>query len=184
MLIKAKLRMDKIKSLSNKMQRVFKLLMFVAPLVSVIYWSLPEYFNSAGISLYTPGNGVNLTFNPVSQVLGFLITLIPLSLLMYIFSRLKNLFENYSNGEVFSETNANIYKKLGQSIFGFVVGNMVAEPLYSLALSFQNSVGDRFVSLGFSGSDFTCLVVGAVVILVSHVMLEAHKLELDAKYTI
>lgn len=176
--------MDKVKTLSGRICGVFQILIFVMPICAVGYWLDPEYFNSMGVSLYLPKSEFEFTYNLYSQFIGFFITLIPLAVITYLLFKLKCLFNNYTNGIVFSEENVIIYKRVGQSLFGLVASNMIAETLMSLALSFQNPIGQRFISVGLGASELSYLATGFIIILISHVMQQANLLDNEAKYTI
>lgn len=168
--------MNNIKSLSVKMCIVFKFLFFLVPALTFLYWISPETFNSFGMNLVEPSKDFGWTLNFTSQSLGFLISMIPTSIIMFGLYKLKNLFDNYSKGIIFSVENTAIYKKLGQALFLLAGADILSHSFMSLALSFQNPVGKRFISAGVGSTEICYLIIGLIVIVISHVMQEALKL--------
>lgn len=178
--------MNKIKFLSARMCVVFKFLFFLLPFLTFLYWISPEkfgFFRMNLVGLSTPDD-FGWTLNLTSKSLGFIISMIPTGIIMFGLYKLKKLFTNYSTGIIFSLENAIIYKKIGQSLFLLAGADILLTPLMSLVLSFQNPIGKRFISIAVDSSEFCYLITGLIIMIISHVMQEAHKLNNEAELII
>ncbi len=177
--------MNKIQSLSQKMQLVFETLLILAPMITISYWTFYEFFEYIGMSWFSfEFYNQPLTINYKSKILAILITFIPTSIIMYGIFKLKKLFHNYSMNRIFTTENVMIYRKLSITLFALALGNIFTTPLLSLALSFQNPVGSRFVTVSFGTTEILTLLVGFIVMTISYVMKKGAELELEASTTI
>lgn len=87
-------------------------------------------------------------------------------------------------GEVFGQNNISYYKKLGKYLFLLACVNFLSTGLMSVALSFQNPHGQRFLCLSIGMAQILPILIGLIIIGISHVMNEAFHLENEPKYTI
>ena len=174
--------MNNIKRLSERMQILFETLLILAPLAVIAYWTFFEFFSFIGLDYFFPHQ--LLTINVKSKILAILVMSIPTGIVMYGLFKLKKLFTNYAANQIFTQDNVLIYRKLGIALFALVIADIVNTPLLSLALSFQNPVGSRFVSLGFGLTEIITLIIGFIVMTISYVMHRAFELEQEAKQCI
>ncbi len=177
--------MNKIQSLSSKMRILFAILFFLAPIFTITYWTFYEFFADIGIKFYSfELSNQLITINAQSKALAILVTFIPTAIIMIGLFKLKKLFTHYAQNKVFTEENVIIFRDLGWALFALVIGDMITTPLLSLALSFQNPVGSRFISATFGSSEIIHLIIGFMVLIISYVMREAYELDVDARHTI
>ncbi len=174
--------MNNIKRLSERMQVLFETLLILAPLAVIAYWTFFEFFDLIGFSYFFQQQPLTINFK--SKVLAIVVMSIPTSIVMYGLFKLKKLFSNYAANQIFTQENVLIYRKLGISLFALVVADILMEPLLSLALSFQNPVGSRFITFGFGLTEIITLIIGFIVMMISFVMHKAYELELEVKHTI
>ncbi|MBS0287260.1 MAG: DUF2975 domain-containing protein [Proteobacteria bacterium] len=177
--------MNKIQSISHKMQILFETLLILAPVATIAYWTFYEFFAQVGINWFSyEFYHQTITVNYKSKILAMIVTFIPTSVIMYGIIRLKKLFFNYSNNLFFTHENVVIYRQLGKALFALVIADILIIPLLSFALSYQNPVGSRFISVAIGSSEIITLIIGFIVMTVSYVMNEAYKLELEAQHTV
>lgn len=189
-------KMNQIQKVSSYLLIVFKCLMIGIPLFFCIEW----YFLETGLfrELITLGilnevvpspeghmklTDIHWTFLTktlgfTSQMVGFLPYLLGLASLTII-------FQNYKRGEIFSVQNAMKFRFLGLLFF---VNGFITQPLsillMTLAVTLSNPPGHRYISLTFGTLNLESLFCGAIVLVISWVMLEASKLYSEQKFTI
>lgn len=175
--------MSEIELFSKKISRLFQIFFFSSPIFTIIFWIYPEQMLSFGIIPF-PIPQEEITFNGLSKLLGFGVSLLPTLIVMALFYMLAKLFKNYQNGEVFSQNNISYYKKLGKYLFLLACVNFLCTGLMSLALTCQNPSGHRTLCLSIGMAQIFPILIGLVIIGISHVMNEAFRLEEEQKYTI
>lgn len=113
-----------------------------------------------------------------SQIIGILPFLISLIVL-------KSIFKNYQQGDIFTSNNAQNFKKLGWLAFidAFFIKSL-SSSLLILAATLTNPPGHRYLTAGFGIPNLTALFLGALLIIISWVMLEASKLQSEQKLII
>lgn len=114
-----------------------------------------------------------------TRVLGGLWTLLPVGIVGLGLLRLWQLFGEYGLGRVFSH-------RALVSLRGFarcVLATAFATPLYGAVLSvivtFDRAPGTRQLNLQFSSTDYTMLLIGAVLLAIATVMAEAARVAED-----
>ncbi len=98
---------------------------------------------------------------------------------------LKNLFQNYKLGHIFTVKNTDTYKKLGYLFFlhAFIT-QPFCDTLMTLAATFSNAPGHRYLTLGFGTPNLETIFCGILVLIISWVMAEAQKLQDDQQFII
>ncbi len=172
--------MNKIQSVSHKMQVLFETLLILVPLSTICYWAFYEFLSEIGITWFISDLPDELfTINYTSKFFAAIITLIPASIIMYGVFNLKKLFSNYAKNNIFTRENVLIYRKLCNTLFALAMGNILTLPFLSLALTFQNPPGSRFISFTFGTSEIITLLIGFILLTISYVMKKGHELESD-----
>jgi len=175
--------MSEIELFSKKISKLFQIFFIGTPIFTIIFWLYPEQMLSMGINPF-PIPQEQVTFNGVSKLLGFGISLFPTTIVMILLYLVIRLFKNYQKGEVFNQNNISYYKKLGKYLFLLACVNFLCTGLMSVALSFQNPHGQRFLCLSIGTAQILPILIGLVIIGISHVMNEAFRIEEEQKYTI
>jgi hypothetical protein len=176
--------MSNISSFSKKVRFALQVLMVLTPIYFIIWYWL--HVDTAVVhEAYMFGiPNKNLTLNTLSKALGFCISVIPIFVIMLMYYQLMKLFKNYEQGNVFNKVNAKKLKTLGKLLFTLAAVNFVCAGLMSLALSFQSPPGERFFMFSLGNAQIFPIIVGLVVLGISYVMEEAHRLEEETSYTI
>jgi hypothetical protein len=95
------------------------------------------------------------------------------------------MFKNYQKGEIFTLKNAILYRRLGfLCLLDGALTSWLSDTLLGLALTLTNTPGQGYLSVSFGTQNIPPIFYGAIVILVSWVMIEASKLQDDQKFTI
>ena len=167
---------------------MFQVLFYAVILGLILFWLTYEtpynvFTNYMGIG----ANLTHFTHAPIlltTRILAFVVTLIPCSIILYGLNQLIKLFKNYEKGHVFTIDNVQSYKNLAYSLFAWVIAGFFYDALISLVLSFNNPPGHRLIAISFESPEFVALITGAILLIISYVMQEAHKLSDENKFTI
>lgn len=175
----------KIKQVSKKFYLLTSLLLVVIPCYYVGYWvfinSLPNTLitvNVAETSLIPHPLPVKL------QLLGFAASLLPLSALLYGLTNLRRLFALYREGVFFSFEQVSIFKKISKALFAWVFFSILYESAKSILFSMGNPPGERVVSVGFSSSEITNLLVAGIIFVIAWIMDEGRILAEEQQLTV
>lgn len=177
--------LPKIKKLSKKFHLLISSLLVAIPLYYVIYWafvnSLPEILITQNVA------SVPLVQNPLSikfQLIGFVVSLLPLSALVYGLINIRKLFFFYKEGVIFSFEHVTILKKTSNALIGWVFLSILYESAKSVLFSMGNPPGQRVISVGFSSPEITTLVVAVGVFVIAWVMDEGRILTEEQRLTV
>jgi len=172
----------RIQRVSSRFRLLFTVLTYCIPAFTLLYWL---FFNHlpVGFTTHLPVE-VKQALPPKTLLLAFFVSLIPASVAIYGVINLKKLFSLYEKAIVFSEQNVKHFRCLGYTLISWVFANLIFVVLISIILTFNNSPGDRVMVAQFGISDIATLIVGAIVVLVSWVMIEASKLEDEQAHTV
>lgn len=186
--------MNKIKRVSQLLAIFFQSLCWILPILTtyVVFFHLDllsagwgTFLSSAHFSLPTPHSTVSLNiFSWAHQVIIFLIECIPLTLQVLIFHRLAKLFQLYAHGQLFEKENIECIRQIGIYMAGLATMQVLYQALITLALTFNNPVGERFISISFNSTNLSTCMTGIVIWLASWIVQEANQLQTDAKLTI
>lgn len=193
--------MNKIKTVSKYLKVTLYLMMAFIALFAVSYWSITdEIVVEKGISydgfylnmLYSPLEisdlqkfGISkILLSPMHKISGFLVMMIPVSVLFFALYQGIRLFSLYEKGYIFSRENVTSYRRLGYAMFAWVGSNIIYTPLMTFVMTHANPSGQRFISVSMSLSDVATLLVGGVVLLISWVMQEGLKISDDQSHTV
>lgn len=94
------------------------------------------------------------------------------------------IISNYEAGKIFTLANANRYRKLGYTLFTWVIGDIIYSGLITVILTFQNPPHHRLAAISFTGVDIDALITGGIILLIAWVMQEAHKISAEQTLTI
>jgi hypothetical protein len=197
--------MDRIKKTSKYMSLFSGALLMALPLLSLIVWSFTE-LNTTGSGVTfgfvvryflesiqkdictTPETYATLTsihWTPTLRLFGFCANMIGMLPVLLGLCVLRAMFKNYQKGEIFTLKNAILYRRLGfLCLLDGALTSWLSDTLLGLALTLTNTPGQGYLSVSFGTQNIPPIFYGAIVILVSWVMIEASKLQDDQKFTI
>ncbi|MCF6210879.1 MAG: DUF2975 domain-containing protein [Gammaproteobacteria bacterium] len=172
----------RIQRVSGRFCRFFMALMFLIPLLNVLYW---VSFNDLPAELTADLPALaSQPLSPFFLALALAVSLIPISVALYGIMILKRLFSLYENAVVFSVENVRCFRRLGYTLIAWVIASMVFTMLISIIISAGNPPGERVMVAQFGFSDLFALISGAIVVLISWVMEEGCRLENEQAYTV
>jgi Protein of unknown function (DUF2975) len=178
--------MERIKSISKKFRILFILAFLFIPTSNFVVWILYDKLPSEIRVTLLPHtlNLSQININSTTKILASLIDMLQVSIVLYALYQLIKLFKNYGKGEIFSLSNVTYYRKLGYTIFAWVLCSKIVDALISAVLTFQNPVGQRQIVVSLGSSDLLTLAIGGLVILIAWIMNEGHKLNEEQSLTI
>ena len=181
--------MTKLERMSHRYVIMFRLISYFVLIGMVLFWAIYmtpyDIFSKYGFGLsegYATLSKVPLS--PITRLFGFIVSMIPCTVIFYGLNQLIKLFNNYQKGEVFTLLNVNIYKKLAYSLYAWIIAGIIYDALISLVLSFNNPPGHRVIMISFQTPDIVALIAGTIVLIISYVMHEALNISEDNKLTI
>ena len=174
--------LSRIQRTSRRFRLFFQALVFLIPLANLVFWIS---FNAlpAGFLQNLPVVPINPL--PV-QVLaaGFLVSLLPLGVVVFGLLTLRRLFLLYEGGIIFSGANVHCFRRLGYAFIAWAVANLLYTPLLSVILTAANPPGEKALVLQFGSPHLATLITGGVVLLIAWVMDEGRKLEDEQAHTV
>lgn len=177
--------LPKIKKLSRNFYLFFSALLVVIPLYYLIYW---VFINSLPATLITKNvAAAPLISTPLSiqvQVIGFGVSLLPLSALIYGLLNIRKLFSFYKKGDIFSFAHVSIFKKTSKALIWWVFLSILYESAKSVLFTLSNPPGQRLLSVGFGSPEITTLVVAGIVFIIARVMDEGRILSEEQRLTV
>lgn len=114
---------------------------------------------------------------PIVRFLGWLASLISLSVLMYIYYCLSQLFSAFSKGYIFTIENINHIKKSAKALIVFMFLTIVTSSLLTVILSMNNPVGERFLGISVGTANLKDLIIALVIMVAAYVMEQGLELE-------
>jgi|LakMenEpi03Aug12_release.lakeMendotaPanAssembly.Ray.scaffolds.fasta_scaffold269776_2 hypothetical protein len=178
--------MNKIKSISRNFRILFKLAVFLVPIMNCVVWVFYDKFPQEVTVTLLPHflNLTQININPTTKTLACIACMLQVAVILYALKQLLKLFKNYEQGEIFSFVNVTYYKKLGYSVFAWVITDKIVDVLISIILTYQNAVGQRQIAVRLGSADLIALAVGGLIILIAWIMNEGHKLNEEQALTI
>ncbi|OGT47004.1 MAG: hypothetical protein A3F17_06020 [Gammaproteobacteria bacterium RIFCSPHIGHO2_12_FULL_41_15] len=186
--------MNKIKRVSQ----IFRILIFaifiLVPLLQTLFWMQAPKPLSLG-NFFSSGTGVAVTFIPkavdilhpfttANRANGFLVSLIPTAIVMLICYYLMSLFKLYQNGIIFSLENVRLIKKLGVTLSISQLVQPFYQFLLSMSLTWENPIHQRYGLISLNQTNIAILLIGLILILISWIMAEGHKLKEEQDFTV
>ncbi len=175
----------KIKKISKIFYRLISALLVVIPLYYLTYWAfinnLPETLVSKNI---VSAPLVQNHLSTKSQLIGFVVSLFPLSALIYGLKNIRKLFSFYREGVIFSFEHVSIFKKTSKALILWVFLSILYESAKSVLFSIGNPPGQRVISIGFGSPEITTLVVAGIVFVIAWVMDEGRILAEEQRLTV
>ncbi len=163
--------LSKIKTFSRRFHLLLTIMLVAIPFYYFLYWVLINELPETLITVNTPSTPLSPNHLPVKlQVIGLLISLLPLSALTYGLLNIRKLFSFYEKGVIFSYAHVAIFKNTAKALVSWVVFSILYESGKSILFSSGNPTGSRIVQVGFGSAEITTLLVGGVVFIIAWVM--------------
>ncbi len=175
----------KVKLLSNWIHNFLSMGIVIAPVYYGFYWLLINDIMYPLVTVNTSSTPIVSYQLPIEmQTIGFISSLLPLTVLVYILLNLRKLFYFYKDGIIFSFEHVILLKKIAKLLSIWVILSIVYESAKSVLFSFGNPVGERVVSVGFGSEELTVIIVSAFVYIIAWIMDEGRVLAEENQMTI
>lgn len=183
--------MNKIKKTSLFFRILFQIIFVLLPIILLIAWM------NAPTPLTIFGNAITMDFIPhgipilnpmttMTKIFGFLVSLIPMLVNLFVLYFLIKLFRLYEQGEIFTANNVRYIRNTGYALLIGQLLNPIYQALLSLVLTWNNPPhrGLRVISISLDGTNIGILLMSLLIILISWIMAEGYKLKEDQQLTI
>ncbi|BDM62917.1 membrane protein [Shewanella sp. NFH-SH190041] len=182
--------MGHIQAQSRRIKWLFQGLAILFPVGICAYW-LSQGTDYSWLSVFTIApfqipvdQYTSIPLSAQTKLLAVICSLMLYGILFYAFKQLIQLFSHYEQGEIFTQANTRIYRKLGLTIFYWVIGEIIYNALMSIILTINNPIGERIFSIGISSMNLLTIILGFTVTIIAWVMQEAQQIAEENKYTI
>lgn len=165
--------MNLIKNRSHFFRIIFQILFFLTPVERAFYW-ISTYYYSPNMFSKMPGKHVHLPW--IAQLSGFLVSMLPAIVMMFIFYQLIQLFRSYEQVKIFNTCNVKRYHNIGYGIILYILAGWLTGFLNSFIFSFSIQpfyMDYRFIHFP---RDLMMLITGFIIILIASIMTEGHKI--------
>lgn len=180
--------MNKIMLVSRFFRVLFQITFLAVPICLILYWLNAPYpllllGNSISIDLIPhemPNFPIILHLGNQTKFLGFLVSLIPATLILVVCYLLIKLFRLYEKNEIFSLNNIIYLRKVATVV---ILGELVFLPIYQglLSLVLTWNYSSHFVVFSVN---FSILLLSLLLMLISWIMAEGFKLQDEQQYTV
>ena len=172
----------RIQRISKRLRVLLAALMFLVPSLDALFWFSFNHLSDgflAGLPVQA-----NDKLSAVFVALGFLVSLIPVSVALYGLATLSRLFHLYENAVFFTCDTVKLFRQLGYVMIAWVIANMLFVSLISVVITHGDPAGSPTMAVSIDVSDVSALIMGAIVVLISRVMDEGRKLEDEQMHTV
>lgn len=177
--------LSKVKQLSGWVDKALSFGIFIIPVYYVLYWALANYIELPLVAVNTKAQSLAPYELPIEVLaVGFISSLLPLTVLVYTLLNLRKLFLFYKAGNVFSFEHVALFRKIAKLLSIWVLLSIFYESVKSILFSLNNPVGERVLSIEFGSEELTVLVVAAFVYVIAWVMDEGRVLAEENQMTI
>ena len=185
--------MTNIKRVSIFFRVFFQILFIVIPVIQLIGWMhAPAPMIALGgminMSIIPRGyeNHILHTLTMSEKMMGFLVSVVPMAIELFILYSLIKLFRLYEHAEIFSINNVRYIRNIGYTL---LVGQLI-HPFYQLAMGLVLTLGNpaghhlRFIAITLDQTNIGIILTGLLVVLISWIMAEGCKLREEQQLTI
>ena len=188
--------MENLQKLSGRLKMTFKILTFAVPILICMLWILIDWQPVKALAqlsmisqpVITPEGVVDLAkieLNFTAKMMALFAHLLGSSPYILAYIALHKLFNNYSQGRIFTPANTQIYKKIGWLAFlNGIFFIPITETFMVLAATLSNPPGHRYITLGFGTPSLEAILCGLLVIVIALVMQEAQALQDENQLTV
>jgi hypothetical protein len=149
-----------------------------AGMVLAWVWLSPAYVDAFIVAHLNLG-GVAVAHDGATRVLGFLVSMIPLSVLFYALHQAYELFDGYRRGNVFSDDAPVRLRRIGFAMIALALLRPLDNTLLGLVLTVSNAPGARILAIGLNIDDYMIAAFGGLILAIGHAMFEAARMADD-----
>lgn len=146
-------------------------------------WISPTYVESFVVP-HLELSAVPVTLTGNTRLLGFLVSMIPLSVLFYALHQAYELFDGFRLGRIFTDDAPIRLRRIGLCMIALAILRPITGTLLGLVLTASNPAGQKVLALGISVDDYMIALFGGLILAIAHVMLEAARMADDHRQII
>jgi hypothetical protein len=166
--------LQKIRAASKKLELLCLLALIVLPILVPLVWMgdssvLAQRANIAPSSIQNP-------IQTWQRAVGILLTEIPVALMCLGLWQVRRCFQEFSKGEVFTDTAAVYLKKFSAWMMRSAFAALVVSALLSSLLTLGNAPGSRMIAIGVSTEQVLLLFFSCVVWLMAEIIRQGQAL--------
>ena len=179
--------MTKIQRVSRILQIVFIIFFITLPVMQTFYWlyyPIPCTNHAFCASNLPPNLELNTLITFGTRLQGWLVNLIPTAIEMFSFYCLIRLFKLYEQQKIFTADNVRYIRNIGIAFILNELINPFIQALTSLIMTAHNGPGKHIVAISITSYNFTNIIIGVIILMISWVMSEACKLQEEQTYTV
>ncbi|WP_319380897.1 DUF2975 domain-containing protein [Thiomicrorhabdus sp.] len=177
--------LSRVKILSNWVYRALSIGIVFIPIYYVSYWFLVNHITLPLIAVNTSATPITPHELPTEILAaGFISSLLPLTVLVFVLLNLRKIFLFYKDGVIFSFEHVILFKRTAKLLSIWVVLSVIYESVKSVLFSLNNPVGERVLSVGFGFEELTVIIVAAFIYVIAWVMDEGRALAEENQMTI
>lgn len=167
-------RKAKLARLGQGIKRLIWLVGGLSTCVAIVRWFVFDVraWLPPTLAAYTPSGTLDIE----QRLAGFCIELIPLAVAIYVLVILYRICDRCICGELFGSKTGLSYRKLGRGLILLGAANGLYTTLITVVLTYSPNSGNLKIPLGLSTADLYLMVVGVAVVMLGHVMEEAHRI--------
>lgn len=155
----------------------------LAELALAWVWLSPDYV-SAFVVPHLGLAGRAVATDGVTRALGFAVSMVPLSVLLYALHQSYQVFDSYRQGVTFSADVPRRLRRIGFAMVALGVLRPLANTALGLVLTASNPPGGRILALGISIDDYMIAAFGGLILAIGHAMAEAARIADDHRQII
>ena len=171
--------MNKIQRVSLFFRVLFQVLFMAIPIVSVIAW-----MNAPNELVFMGGvfradmipraysHDILHTLTAMEKFFGFILSLIPNGIEMFIAYSFICLFKLFEHGEIFAINNVKYIRNIGYALLLDQLLNPIYEGFMGIILTMNNPHGHRFAKITLDQTNLGIILTGIFIILISWIMAE------------
>lgn len=170
--------MQNIQKWSRFIRIIFQIAFVAIPILAFGEWG---FFSSQTIESFESFRKSSVSLPTevpyTTRALCFMLSMIPNGIIMFGFYHLIKLFKLYELGKVFTSESIRHIKISAYSLLAWVITDFFTYSLIILALTIDNPIGQRSLSVSITSNHISTFVVSLIAIIIAQVMDEARKLK-------
>ncbi|MEQ1718140.1 MAG: DUF2975 domain-containing protein [Hyphomicrobium sp.] len=147
----------------------------LAELALAWVWLSPEYVTTL-VAPHIGLAGVPIATGNATRLMGFIVSMLPLSVLFYALHQAYELFDAFRLGNIFAADAPVRLRRVGLCMLALAALRPLTATLLGLVLTAVNPEGQRFLIVGIGVEDYMIAVFGGMILAMGHVMVEASRL--------
>lgn len=176
---------EKIMKVSGRLHLLLGFAILFVVGFDIFFWTflndLPQWLITVNSK---PAPLVPSELSPLMRFIGFGVSLLPVSAVVFGLYKLRELFSFYCRGDLFSAKHSEVFKSLAKTFIILVFFSIIYESAKSVLFSLGNPPGSRVLEIGVSSHDISLLFMGCVIWVISWVVDEGRLLSEENELTI